>query len=231
MKKTVILLSGGLDSTVAAFCAAKDVGVRGELYALTFDYNQRHRKELESAAKVAAVLKVREHRVFQIDLGQIVNCALVGRDSTPVPSSGVVEGIPSTWVPQRNSVFLSLAFAYAETVEAEAVYIGVTSVDYSGYPDCRYAFVESMTKSLNLASKKFVETGRGIGIVAPLQYLSKSKIVELGIKLEAPFGLTWSCYQGEDKACGVCDSCRIRLAAFEEVSWRDPVEYDSPEEV
>ena len=223
-KKAVILLSGGLDSATSAFIARKDIGKRGELHALSFDYGQRHKRELQCAQLLGTALEVESHTFIKLDLGLLVSTALTNRD-IEVPSQGVTEEIPSTWVPQRNSVFLAMGFALAEDVDADSVYTGFNAVDYSGYPDCRPEFVERIELGLNFASKRFVTTGRGFSIVTPVMYMTKAETVFSGAKLEVPFELTWSCYKGEDKACGVCDSCRIRLKAFEECGMEDPLEY------
>ncbi len=225
MQKCVVLLSGGLDSSVTAFVARKDIGEKGHLHALTFDYGQKHRKEIEAASKIAIALEAVAHVVFPISLGQLSDSALLSSSVKGIPTKGVEKGIPTTWVPQRNSIFLALAFIYAETIGADRIYIGVNSRDYSGYPDCRPEFIAAITTALNLASKRFVESGKGIGIVAPLQYKYKAEIVRLGSELGVPFILTWSCYQGKERACGVCDSCRLRRQGFEEAGLEDPLRY------
>ncbi len=222
MKKVVVLLSGGLDSTVTAYIARKDVGIRGGLYALTFNYGQLHQRELDSSIIIGEELNIC-HDILDLPLNRIVESALVGKGEIPTKE---IEGIPSTWVPQRNSIFLALAFAYAETVGATLVYTGFNIKDYSGYPDCRPEFVEQIQKALNLASKQFVETGKGIGIACPLMHKSKTGIIEIGQTLSVPFEKTWSCYKGGKKACGVCDSCKIRLTAFAEIGIVDPIEYE-----
>jgi len=223
MKKAVILLSGGLDSTVAAYLAREDIGVRGELYALSFRYGQLHSKELDCAVEVGKALGT-FHSILDLPIDRIVESSLTGNGEIP---TGGIEGIPNTWVPQRNSIFLALAFAYAETVGASLVYTGFNVKDYSGYPDCRPEFVEQIQKALNLASKQFVETGQGIGIVCPLMYKTKAVIVFMGRELGIDFGKTWSCYQGGDKACGVCPACQIRWRAFWELGLVDPIEYEA----
>ena len=225
-KRAVVLLSGGLDSTVTAYIAKNDIGKRGELLALNFEYGQRHSREVESAVKVAEALRINLTQL-EVPFGCLVAASsLIKGSREEIPAKGVASGIPSTWVPQRNSIFLALAFAFAETVDADSVYVGMNYIDYSGYPDCRPEFVSSINKALNLASKRFVETGRGIGIIAPLMYLSKKEIVLKGLELGVDFSLTTSCYQGRERACGYCDSCRIRLLAFRDAGIADPIEYE-----
>ncbi len=223
MKKAVVLLSGGLDSTVASYYARKDIGRNGELYALSIDYGQRHSKELLCALEIGELLDVASHPILKILGMDLLGSSLTGDSDIPTKEE---EGIPSTWVPQRNSIFLALAFAYAETVGAGLVYTGFNVRDYSGYPDCRPEFVEQIQRALNLASKRFVETGEGIGITCPLMHKTKAEIIGIGQSLFVPFGKTTSCYQGGEKACGVCDSCRIRLKAFEGAGLKDPLEYE-----
>ncbi len=223
MKKVVVLLSGGLDSTVTAYIARKDIGVRGELYALTAMYGQLHKKEVKCAIEQSILLDAKDHTILPLPLDMIGGSSLTGKGEIPTEES---KGIPSTWVPQRNSIFLALAFAYAETMGATLVYTGFNVRDYSGYPDCRPEFVEQMQRALNLASKQFVETGEGIGITCPLMHKTKAEVIETGQTLSVPFEKTWSCYKGGKKACGVCDSCRIRLEAFAKVGLDDPIEYE-----
>jgi len=217
VSKGVVLLSGGLDSAVTAYQANGEVD---KLYALTFRYGQVHSKEVECALQLGLILGAERHKVLDLPLDMIGGSSLVGVGDIPKEPT---QGIPSTWVPQRNAIFLSVAFAWAEVVGADKVYIGVNSVDYSGYPDCRPEFIGAVEKALNLASKRFVEGGTGISIETPIIHLSKKKIVELGLKLKVPFERTWSCYAGGDRPCRVCDSCRIRARAFEECSIEDPL--------
>ncbi len=223
MRRSVVLLSGGLDSTVTAYIARKDIGKRGELYAMTFDYGQRHRKEIRLAAKTAEALNCVDWVLVPLVLGGISSSALTGDSEVPTEET---EGIPTTWVPQRNSIFLAYAFAYAESVDADNIYTGFNVVDYSGYPDCRPEFVRAMDRALNLASARHVTEGRGFAIETPIMGSKKVDIIGQGIQLLVPFENTWSCYKGERLACGVCDSCRIRLKAFEEVGMKDPLEYE-----
>jgi len=229
-KSAVVLLSGGLDSAVTAWVAKNDIGKTGKLYTMLIGYGQRHFRENKSAERLSDILDV-EGSVY-LDLKDILYLA-AGNMSSLLSQSGVVprtegveKGIPSTWVPQRNSIFLALAFTYAESVGADYVYAGFNIVDYSGYPDCRPEFTEAMSKALNLASKRYVETGRGIGLITPLINKKKTDIILLGIKLNVPFQYTWSCYMGGAKACGKCDSCRIRLKAFKDVGLVDPIPYE-----
>jgi len=219
--KGVVLLSGGLDSTTVAWIAKEECE---ELYALTILYGQTHKREVDCARRLAKRLGVAEHKVLQLPLNKLTKSALFGNGNIPV--EGIEEGIPSTWVPQRNSIFLSCAFAWAEVVGADRVYTGVNSVDYSGYPDCRPEFIAALNRALNLASKCFVEGGTGVQIHTPIMNLTKNKIVELGLSLGVPYQLTTSCYSGRDKACGLCDSCRIRRQAFLDNGMEDPIEYE-----
>lgn len=209
--KAVVLLSGGVDSTTTAYLAARS---GYEIYALTVRYGQRHERELEAARAVCEALGVAEHRVVTLDFGDW-GSSLTG--SGEIPTSGVAEGIPSTWVPMRNLIFLSLASGYAEVVGADAIYIGVGQVDYSGYPDCRQEFIDAYQRAADLASKRYVEDGISIPVVTPLMHLPKAGVIRLGLSLGVDYSLTWSCYQGGEQPCGVCDSCRIRDAAFAEV--------------
>lgn len=223
MKSAVVLLSGGLDSTTALYCAKKDVGREGKLYPLTIVYGQRHQKEIESAGSIVDLLGLEWMEIDISDLSMLVDTALTGQKEIPTGGS---TGIPTTWVPQRNSIMLALAFAYAETVGADMVYTGFNIVDYSGYPDCRPDFVSAMERSLNLASKRYRETGHGIGIITPLIKKSKAQIILIGQTLKVPWELTWSCYRGGEKACGKCDSCLIRLGGFQEAGVKDPIDYE-----
>lgn len=217
MTRAVVLLSGGLDSTVCAAVARRD-GV-GDLLAVTVDYGQRHRVELERAAAVAAAVGA-EHVAVRVDLGGWRGSALTDRSvEVPPPSDGV--GIPVTYVPGRNLVLLSIAVAAAEAREAEAVYIGVNALDYSGYPDCRPEFVDSFRATAALALKRGVE-GRPVDIRTPLVDRTKADIVRLGIELGAPLHLTWSCYRGGPAPCGACDACALRAKGFAEAGVADP---------
>lgn len=211
--KAVVLLSGGLDSTTTAFVARRD---GFDLYPLTIQYGQRHARELQAARDVCAHLgEIEEHRIATVDLGGSWGSSLTGDGDIPV--TGLDDAIPSTWVPMRNLIFLGLAAGYAEVIDAQAIYIGVGQVDYSGYPDCRQEFIDAFQHAANQASKQYVEDGIAIPVVAPLMNLSKPEIIRLGRQLGVDYDLTWSCYEGGEAPCGVCDSCRLRDAAFAEV--------------
>ncbi len=220
-KKAVVLLSGGLDSaTVLAQALADGYAC----YSMSFDYGQRHRAELQAAERVARQLGVVEHKVIGLNLNGMGGSALTDT-SIEVPEAPG-EGIPVTYVPARNTVFLSLALGWAEVLGAHDIFIGVNAVDYSGYPDCRPEFVAAFERMANLATREGVE-GQGFRIRAPLQYLSKAQIVEMGIRHGVDYGLTVSCYQAADdgRACGRCDSCRLRAAGFVAAGVADPTRY------
>ena len=217
----VVLLSGGLDSMVTAGIA-REQGFA--LYALTIDYNQRHRRELESAERIAAELSVRRHVTLPLDLRRFGGSALT--DAIEVPKGGVGDGIPVTYVPARNLVFLSLTLAWAETVGARDIFIGVNALDYSGYPDCRPEFIASFTETARLATKAGVESGP-FTIHAPLQMLGKAEIAAEAARLGLDPAMSWSCYDPtpEGLACGLCDSCRLRLKGFADAGLCDPLPY------
>ncbi|MDG1580247.1 7-cyano-7-deazaguanine synthase QueC [Pseudomonas sp. GOM6] len=220
-KKAVVLLSGGLDSaTVLAQAKAQGFSC----YSMSFDYGQRHRAELQAAERVAAQLGAVEHKVIGLNLNGIGGSALT--DTSIAVPEGPTEGIPVTYVPARNTVFLSLALGWAEVLGAHDIFIGVNAVDYSGYPDCRPAFVEAFERMANLATREGVE-GDGFRIQAPLQNLSKAQIVEVGLRHGVDYSLTVSCYQADDegRACGKCDSCRLRAAGFVAAGVADPTRY------
>ncbi len=224
--KAVCLLSGGIDSAVAA-AIAKSEGY--EVYALTFSYGQRHDREVECARKIAGCLDSR-HKIFNINLHQFGGSALT--DEIEIPSGKTIDEIrnsdeiPQTYVPARNTIFLSIALAYAEVVGADAIFIGAHEVDYSGYPDCRPEYFEKFRELAGLATKRGAE-GKGIGIETPLIGLNKADIIRKGSGLEVPFQHTWSCYKEGERACGVCDSCVIRLNGFKEAGLEDPIEYEN----
>jgi 7-cyano-7-deazaguanine synthase len=218
----VCLLSGGLDSATSLAVARRE---GFECYALTFDYGQRHRAELDAAARVAASLGAAEHRTVIIDLRAFGGSALTA--DIAVPKTGVGKGIPVTYVPARNTVFLSFALAWAEVLSSSDVFIGVNAIDYSGYPDCRPEFIAAFEQMANLATKAGVEGRTHLKIHAPLIRLSKSEIIELGADLGVDFALTHSCYDPDTKgrACGLCDSCRLRRKGFADAGLTDPLEY------
>jgi 7-cyano-7-deazaguanine synthase len=220
----VCLVSGGLDSAVGLAIARRD-GYR--CYALSFDYGQRHRAELDAAVRVALRLGAAEHRVVKIDLRAFGGSALT--DDIAVPKSGLGSGIPVTYVPARNTVFLSLALAWAEVLSGSDVFIGVNAIDYSGYPDCRPEFIEAYERMANLATKAGVEGRTHLKIHAPLLRLSKCEIIKLGSDLGVDFGITHSCYDPDPRgrACGLCDSCRLRRKGFQDAGLTDPLEYSS----
>jgi 7-cyano-7-deazaguanine synthase len=221
-KPAVCLLSGGLDSATC-LAVARSLGYR--CYALSFDYGQRHRIELEAAARVASSLGAAEHRVVSVDLRAFGGSALT--DDIAVPKTGVGEGIPVTYVPARNTVFLSFALAWAEVLSSSDLFIGVNAVDYSGYPDCRPEFIAAFENMANLATKSGVESRTQLKIHAPLIRLSKCEIIRLGAKLGVDFATTHSCYDPDVRghACGLCDSCRLRLKGFADAGLTDPLEY------
>ena len=220
-KKAVILLSGGLDSATVVAMAQADGYT---CYTMSFDYGQRHRAELQAARRVADDLGVAEHKVIGLNLDGIGGSALT--DSSIAVPEAPTEGIPVTYVPARNTVFLSLALGWAEVLGARDIFIGVNAVDYSGYPDCRPEFVESFERMANLATKAGVE-GQGFSIRAPLQNLSKADIVKAGTALGVDYALTVSCYQADDegRACRKCDSCRLRSEGFSAAGVADPTRY------
>lgn len=223
VKKAVILLSGGLDSaTVLAIADSQGY----ECHALSFDYGQRHQVELDAAKRIASIYQVASHRIMKMDMRAIGGSALTD-NQIDVPVSGVEEGmIPVTYVPARNTVFLSYALGLAEVVDASDIFIGVNAVDYSGYPDCRPEYIEAFQKMANLATKRGIE-GKPYRIQTPLIQLTKSEIVKKGTDLGLDYGLTVSCYQANQKgeACGVCDSCRLRKQGFESAGLIDPTHY------
>ncbi|WAN11807.1 7-cyano-7-deazaguanine synthase QueC [Stutzerimonas balearica] len=220
-KKAVVLLSGGLDSaTVVAIARSQGFAC----YTMSFDYGQRHRAELQAAGRVARQLGVAEHKVVGINLNGIGGSALTDT-SIDVPEQPG-EGVPVTYVPARNTVFLALALGWAEVLQAHDLFIGVNAVDYSGYPDCRPEFIEAFERMANLATKAGVE-GNGFRIQAPLQHMSKAEIIRRGTELGVDYAATVSCYQADDdgRACGVCDSCRLRAAGFAQAGLADATRY------
>ena len=221
--KAVILLSGGLDSATVLAKACAD---GFDCYALSFEYGQKHKAELNAAKNVVESLGVVEHRTLHIDLGALGGSALTD-NSIEVPVLPT-EGIPVTYVPARNTVFLSLSLAWAEVLGANDIFIGVNAVDYSGYPDCRPEFIQAFEQMANLATKAAVE-GQKMTIHTPLIDLSKAEIIKLGMANGVDYGLTVSCYASDDegRACGVCDSCRLRAKGFVEADVDDPTNYQA----
>lgn len=220
--KAVVLVSGGLDSATV-LGIAKNEGY--EIHALSFRYGQRHRKELECAKKLCNYYGVKEHKVIRINLDAIGGSALTDR-RIALPKGRIERGdeIPVTYVPARNLIFLSVAGAYAEVVEAEAIFIGANQVDFSGYPDCREEFLSSFEETLAKGTKKGL-SGKRVKVIAPLLHMSKADIIRKGMELGVPYALTWSCYKGGKVACGVCDACLLRLKGFRDAGYEDPIKY------
>jgi 7-cyano-7-deazaguanine synthase len=222
--KAVILLSGGLDSATVLAIAKRD---GFQVFALSFDYDQRHSLELEKAKILAKKFNVEDHRIVKLDLfgGSALN------DNIPVPKNRnekeISSGIPVTYVPARNTIFLANALAYAEVKKCGNIFVGVNAVDYSGYPDCRPEYISAFEKLANLATKAGTEDGTNIKIQAPLIQLSKAEIIQKGLELGVDYRLTHSCYDpnGEGLSCGVCDSCALRLKGFQEAGETDPIAY------
>jgi 7-cyano-7-deazaguanine synthase len=218
MKKAVVLLSGGLDSTIALYLA-KSEGY--EIYAMSFDYGQKHNRELECAKTSANLLDVIEHKIVSLNLN------LGGRSSLTTPEVEVEDGdadrtdIPQTYVPARNMVFLSVAASYAESIQAEHIFIGVSQVDYSGYVDCRESFIKAMENAINQGTVMAVEAHKPVTIHAPFLHKTKTEEIKLGAELNVDFSNTWSCYRGGEKPCGTCDSCLLRARAFAEAGIAD----------
>lgn len=222
-KKAVVLLSGGLDSaTVLAMAKAQGY----ECYALSFDYGQRHCTELVAAKQLATSFSALDHQILHLDLNIFGGSALTD-NSIDVPTTPA-EGIPITYVPARNTIFLSMALAWAEVLQADDIFIGVNAVDYSGYPDCRPEFIKAFETMANLATKVGVE-GNHLTIHTPLIDMSKAQIIQVGKKLGVDYSLTISCYAADEqgKACGVCDSCRLRRKGFEDAGIEDPTKYQA----
>jgi len=220
--KAVCLLSGGLDSTTSLAYALRE---GYECHALSFDYGQRHKVELEAAARVAAALGASEHRVVTVDLRVFGGSALTAAIEVPKGRGRdeMGQGIPVTYVPARNTIFLSLALAWAEVLEASDIFIGVNAIDYSGYPDCRPEYIEAFERLANLATKAGVEGRTRVRIHTPLVRLSKAGIIRLGASLGVDFGMTHSCYDPgpEGRPCGACDACLLRRKGFEEAGIED----------
>ena len=222
MKKAVILFSGGLDSTTCLAMAKADGFA---CFALSFSYGQRHEAELKAAKNIAKKMRVVEHRVLSLDMGQFGGSSLTDGSLT-VPDFEASAEVPNTYVPARNTVFLSLALGYAEVVGAQAIYIGANSVDYSNYPDCREDYLHAFQTLANLATRSGRE-GKAISTHAPLLHLSKADIIQAGMALGIDYGKTVSCYRldAEGRACGSCDSCTFRAKGFSEAGFNDPTHY------
>lgn len=220
-KKAICIMSGGMDSTLSAYIA-KDEGY--EIIGLHFNYEQRTQsKELECFHAICDNLEVSNRYVLDLDFFKQIGASALTDKSIEVPTSGVEEGVPITYVPFRNGIFLSMAAAIAEKEGATILSIGVVQEDSSGYPDCTQEYIVAMQNAINLGTKKETE----LEIKMPLVHLKKSQIVEYALKLNVPLELTWSCYKNENAACGVCDSCRLRLNGFSQVNKKDPIKYES----
>jgi 7-cyano-7-deazaguanine synthase len=225
MAEAIVLLSGGLDSSTV-LALAKERGY--DVVALTFDYGQKHKRELNSSRKMARHFKAKEHVIVPLNLGELLRSSLT-RESMPIPENRTEEeissGVPSTYVPSRNIIFLSIAASIAESRGADVIFIAANSVDFSGYPDCTAEFIAAFQRTLDIGTKAGRE-GRGIRVEAPILTKSKRDIVREAIRLKVPMEDTWSCYKGGVKACGKCDSCLLRLRGFSEAGIRDPLEYE-----
>ncbi len=225
MAEAIVLLSGGLDSSTV-LALAKERGY--EIAALTFDYGQKHIRELNSARKIAKHFKAKEHIVVPLNIGSLLKSSLT-RNSMSIPQNRtkkeISSEVPSTYVPARNMVFLSIAASIAESRGAKAIFIASNSVDFSGYPDCTPEFISAFQRTLDVGTKSGRE-GRGIRVEAPIITKSKAEIVREAVRLKVPLEDTWSCYKGGVKACGRCDSCLLRLKGFSEAGLIDPLEYE-----
>jgi 7-cyano-7-deazaguanine synthase len=222
MKKAVILLSGGLDSTTALYLA-KSQGY--EVYSMCFDYGQRHDKELQCAKNVAEKAGVKEHILVKTNMGAWGGSALTDKNIEIPEGDENRKDIPITYVPARNMIFLAYAASYAEVVGAQDIFIGVSQVDFSGYVDCRQEFIESMENAINQGTVCAVVQGKKIKVQAPFMYMTKTEEVELGRSLGVDYSDTWTCYNGDELACGTCDSCLLRIKAFKEAGFEDPLKY------
>ena len=221
MKKAIVLLSGGLDSTTALY-VAKSQGF-DEIYALTFLYGQKHDRELRSAAEVAKAAGGKEHKTVRLMLNEWDGCSLT--DPKMEVEDGNLErtDIPDTYVPARNMVFLSVAASWADALGVADIFIGVSEVDYSGYVDCREEFIRAMEQAVNLGTVLGAEKKQHITLHAPFMHLTKAEEIKWGMELGVDYGLTWTCYRGDEKPCGTCDSCLLRAKAFEEAGVEDPL--------
>ena len=221
MKKAIVLLSGGLDSSTALYVAKKE-GF-DELYALTFEYGQKHDREIRSASAIAKAVGVREHKIVRLMLNAWKGSSLTDPDVVIQDGDADRTDIPDTYVPARNMVFLSVAASYADALDITDIFIGVSEMDYSGYVDCREEFIRSMEQTINLGTVLGAEKKQKITIHAPFVSMTKADEVKLGTKLGVDFSLTWSCYRGGEKPCGTCDSCLLRARAFAEAGIADPL--------
>lgn len=222
MKRAIVLLSGGVDSTVTLYYAKKS---KIKVHCLIFDYNQRHRREIQSACKIAKLSKS-SFDIIKLPLPAKGNSLIDRRLSLPERSFSKIKEstIPDTYVPARNIIFLSFALSYAETIKADSIFIGANAIDYSGYPDCRPEFLRAFVKMSKVGTKRGTE-GKPIRIIAPLINKTKAEIIKLGKKMQVPFEYTWSCYRGRKYPCGVCDSCKLRARGFKEAGYKDPVHF------
>ncbi len=219
MKKAVVILSGGMDSSTALFIAKKE---RYKIIPLHFNYSQRtEKKELESFNKICDYLNLKQRYIIDIPFFKQIGASALVDENIEVPIDGIKPGIPITYVPFRNGIFLSIAAAIAEKESAEAIFIGVVEEDSSGYPDCREEFIKNMQNAINSGTKPKTN----IEIKTPLIHLKKEDIVKKALEVGVPLEYTWSCYKNEDEACGVCDSCRLRLKGFEKAGIKDPIKY------
>jgi 7-cyano-7-deazaguanine synthase len=225
-KHAVVLLSGGLDSATTLACAMADGYF---IHIMTFDYGQRHARELEAAKKIVEFYIIEDHAIVNLNLQSFGVSTLLDKSKelpTNRPLNELAGDIPSTYVPGRNLILLSCAVSWAESIGAEAVYIGVNSIDYSGYPDCRPEFLTAFERAVELGTKTGVE-GNKIEIKYPLINMTKAEIIKRGSQLGVPYHLTWSCYSGGEAACGVCDSCQLRLKGFKDAGLQDPIKYQN----
>ena len=221
---SVVLLSGGMDSTTCLALASRD---SPPVYALTVLYGQRHAREVESARDVGRHFSVREHQIIRLPVGPLLDSALTDSRRTIPVGRARRDAIPATYVPARNTILLGLALGYAESRGAPSIYLGINAIDYSGYPDCRPEFLSAFQRLARLGTKTGAEGRRPIHILAPLLRMGKAEIVRLGSRLEVPWGKTWSCYRGGRRPCGRCDACRLRAAGFREAGILDPAQSGS----